>query len=367
MSLYTPFIPYFILAFLGCLLFTPQIKKMAVYFKIYDLPSPRKIHGTPIPRLGGLALFFPFIILVLWDLIVGHKFLPGEHLYTKHIFGVVIAASLILIIGIYDDIKRVSPYKKLFWQIVAASIVILAGIGIEYITNPFGGVIRLDIFEIPIIIKNNIPYYFTVLADLFTILWIILMVNTVNFLDGLDGLASGVSSIAFFILFFLSLGPTVMQQETALLCIILAGCTLGFLPYNFHPAKIFMGDSGSYFLGFMLAILAIISGGKVATALLILGLPILDAFWVILRRLLHSRSPFIADRKHLHHRLLDVGFSQRQAVGLIYLLSLCFGFIALFLESGKQKLIALLILIIIMFSLAVVLIGLNWRKKQQVK
>lgn len=362
MSLYTQFIPYFILAFLGCLIFTPLVKKLAVYFKIYDMPSPRKIHGVPVPRLGGVALFLPFLILVLWDLILGQKYLPGEHLLLKHLLGVVIAASLILAIGIYDDIKRISPYKKLFWQIVVACIVILAGIGIDYITNPLGGTIRLDSYQIPIIIKN-VPYHFTILADLFTVLWIVLLINTVNFLDGLDGLASGVSGIAFFILFFLSLGSTILQPETAYLCIILAGCTLGFLPYNFHPAKIFMGDSGSYFLGFMIAVLAIISGGKVATALLVLGFPILDAFWVIFRRILSSYSPFIADKRHLHHRLLEAGLSQRQAVGLIYFLSLCFGSAALFLETGKQKLITLLILGIVMFFLAIVLVSLSWRRK----
>ncbi len=361
MSLYIQFIPYFIIAFLGCLILTPQVKKLAVYFKVYDMPSPRKIHGITIPRLGGIALFLPFLILVLWDLILGQKYLPGGHLLPKHILGVIVAASLILAVGIYDDIKKISPYKKLFWQIIAACIIILAGIGVDYITNPFGGTIRLDSYQIPVIIKG-IPYHFTILADLFTVLWIILLVNTVNFLDGLDGLAGGVSGIGFFVLFFLSLRPTILQPETAYLSIILAGCALGFLPHNFHPAKIFMGDSGSYFLGFMIAVLAIISGGKVATALLILGFPILDAFWVIFRRILYLHSPFIADRKHLHHRLLEVGLSQRQAVGLIYFLSLCFGSVALFLESGKQKLTALFILGAVMFFLAIVLVGLSWRK-----
>jgi UDP-N-acetylmuramyl pentapeptide phosphotransferase/UDP-N-acetylglucosamine-1-phosphate transferase len=192
-------------------------------------------------------------------------------------------------------------------------------------------------------------------------------VNTINFLDGLDGLAGGVSGIAFFVLFFLSLTPTVLQPETAFLCIILAGCALGFLPYNFHPAKIFMGDSGSYFLGFMLAVLAIIAGGKIATALLVLGFPILDAFWVILRRILSFHSPFIADKKHLHHRLLEVGLSQRQAVGLIYFLSLCFGAVALFLQTGKQKSIALLVLGMVMFFLAIILVGITWRKHVRFK
>jgi UDP-GlcNAc:undecaprenyl-phosphate GlcNAc-1-phosphate transferase len=177
--------------------------------------------------------------------------------------------------------------------------------------------------------------------------WLVAIINVVNWLDGLDGLAAGVSAIAAIFIFIISILSGIAQPLTALVAIILAGSILGFLPYNFNPASIFMGDSGSQFLGYMLGILAIICGGKLATAGLVLGFPILDGFWVVSRRLLEGNSPFKADKKHLHHRLLSIGLSQRQVVLILYFLSIIFGLIAV-LAGSYDKFWAGMILIFLM-------------------
>jgi len=178
------------------------------------------------------------------------------------------------------------------------------------------------------------------------------MIYTTKFLDGLDGLVSGVTVIGSIILFCVSLFWDVDQSGTSVLCLILAGSTLGFLLFNFYPARIFLGEGGSTFLGFMLGVLAIISGAKIATALLIMGIPILDVVWVIIRRLFNERhSAFLGDKKHLHFRLLDIGLNQRQVVLLLYLLTLIFGSIALF-QDTIGKIVAFIVLIIVMLALA---------------
>lgn len=369
---YSIYIWLFLLAGILSFIFTLILKKLAIKWKIYDWPAPRKIHGIPIPRLGGLAFFASFFILVLVFLIWQPEIIRFSHwvwfsgFIDKRLFGVLIGAIILVVVGAIDDIKGLSPLTKLSWQIIAAVIVVAFGIEIEFIRNPISGsLIYLDQYQIPIHLYGQ-TYHFVVLADLFVIFWIVLMINVLNFLDGLDGLAAGVSFIAVMTLFFLSLAPEVNQMHTAILSIILAGALAGFLPHNFYPAKIFMGDSGSMFLGYMIAVLAVISGGKVATSLLVLGFPILDGLWVVGRRILAKKSPFLADKKHLHHRLLSVGLNQRQVVLLIYLLAATFGIIALISET-REKFIAFLWLLGLMFVLAVVLIMIEWRKSNKVR
>lgn len=305
-----------------------------------DYPDERKIHKTPVARLGGIALFISFFILVF-----------SLTSLDKHLIGLFIGAFILLTFGIIDDIWRLKPYQKLLGQILAVLVIVASGIGINFITNPFGGVILLDTLKIPLTLFGT-TYHITFWADLFTLFWVLVLINAVNFLDGLDGLASGVSGISAFIIFLLSLSPDVSQPQTALLALVLAGVAFGFLPLNFYPAKIFMGDSGSMFLGFTLAVLAIFSGGKVATALLILGLPILDVFWAVIRRLLKGKSPFEADKKHLHHEILKSGLSQRKTVLLIYSITLIFGLLALISQSFNK-----LIGLILLFSFVVILIS----------
>ena len=314
-----------------------------------DYPSPRKIHTKPVPRLGGIALFLAFLLTVLFYLIFLSDKLKfvDERVWgvDRNLFGVLLGALILVGAGIYDDIKGLSPFWKFFFQFLAALCVVLFGIRIWWFSNPFGPKIVLGAW-----------------SHLFVIFWIVFLVNVVNWLDGLDGLATGVSAISTLTLFFLSLKPEVHQPATALLALILFASALGFLPFNLNPAKIFLGDSGSMFLGYMLAIFAIISGGKVATAFLVLGIPIFDALWVILRRLFQGRPPWLADRRHLHHRFLEAGFSQRQAVFFLYLIAIIFGVAALKLQTWG-KLWALLLLFGLMILLAFVLIFLEKRRK----
>jgi UDP-GlcNAc:undecaprenyl-phosphate GlcNAc-1-phosphate transferase len=353
----------FLIAFFAALalsaFFTYLVKKIAYKFKLMDWPAPRRIHPKPLPRLGGVAIFFAFLLVILFFTTkMGGNFLVLD----KHLVGFLLGATVLVLVMIVDDIRGLSPWVKLFWQIIAALIVITVGIGVDFITNPMGGVFLLNQYQIPVVFSGVI-YHINILADLFTLVWIVGMINVMNFLDGLDGLAAGIAAITGFTLFFLSLSSSINQPATALLAITLAGCSIGFLIFNFHPAKIFMGDTGSHFLGFSIALLAIFSGGKIATAFLVLGFPILDGAWVILNRIFKRHSPFIADKTHLHHRLLALGISQRQAVLFLYFLCACFGVSSLFLKS-KGKLIAFSILGILMITLIIILFILSTRKNK---
>ncbi len=319
----TVFLLTFATAFLGSLLLTPSVARLARRFGFVDVPhEPKHVHQAPVPRLGGVALLFPFVAAVGLSLL-----LPVERqdpLELHRVVGLLIGSAIVFGLGVYDDIKELGPVPQFAVQLLAAGVATYCGITIEQIANPFGGIIA---FSLPVTLA-------------FTLFWLLGMMNTVNWLDGLDGLAGGVAVIASVLLFAHSyrLG----QYSIALLPLALAGCALGFLPFNFYPAKVFMGTSGSIFLGFALGTLAIIGGAKMATALLVLGLPILDVAWQIINRLRLRRSPFLGDRGHLHHRLLDLGLSQRRVVLLFYLLCAAFGALALILGSGLQKLLVLL-------------------------
>ncbi len=299
----------------------PFILKFAKHHKLFDLPGGRRIHSEPTPRIGGVAIF----LALLLPLLIFFKVPP-------QLYGIYLGLISIFTLGILDDLYELPAWTKLVGQVFAASITIFFGITISNLTNPFGGTILLS------------PFVDVIL----TLVWILLIVNTVNFLDGLDGLAAGISGIASFILIVLSLFTIVNQPDTASMAAIVLGAALGFLYYNWHPAKIFMGDSGSHILGYMIAILSIISGGKVATAALVLGFPILDVAWSVVRRLGTGRHPFSADRMHLHHRLLDMGLTQPQTVTLFYLLSSSLGVIAL-ISGTLSKLIWLVVTIVAMW------------------
>ncbi len=356
------FILAFALAFLITLLFTYLIRKLALQYQIVDRPNKeRKIHKSNIPLMGGLAVFIGFFITLGYFILIDRDFFSG-YMLPKYILGLALGGLILIIGGIIDDKYNLSPKQQFIFPIISCLVVIISGIGITFISNPIGNTINLDEIRIRLFTINNIPYFFTVFADIFTMIWLLGMIYTTKFLDGMDGLVPGISVIASIILFFLSLSTKVMQPETALLCIILAGASLGFLIFNFHPAKIFLGEGGSTFIGFMLGALAIISGGKIATALLIMGIPILDVIWVILRRIFKHKSPFQADRQHLHFRLYDLGFSQRSAVIFLWSISALFGLFALFIQ-GKEKILAFIILIGLMAILAILLV-IFYKKKQ---
>lgn len=339
--------------FLLSLLCTTIVRKIALRHNVTDAPDTapeRKIHTKPIPLLGGMAVYAAVLVTLTVYALVSDRFLDG-YLRPKMLIGMLIGGLLLMIGGYFDDRHRQSPGRQIIWPILAALAVIASGIGIDYITNPFGEAINLRNVDIVLATFRGTPYRLTLFADLFTLVWLMGMMYTTKFLDGLDGLVSGVTVIGSGILFVLSIRPDVAQPETALLAIVLAGAALGFLVFNFHPARIFLGEGGSLLMGFLLGMIAIVSGGKIATALLVMGIPTLDVAWVIIRRLLKRRSIVAGDNKHLHFRLLDAGLSHRASVLVLYVLTLLFGSAGLLLQ-GKTKVLALILVGVVTIALA---------------
>ena len=313
----------FAVAFGVALALTPLAGRFARRYGFVDLPRPpRHLHPYPTPRLGGVALYLAFIAAVVTTL----PFPRTDPREWTRLAGVLLGATLVFLMGVYDDRWELSAAPQVMTLFLAAAIAVRFGIVIDLVNNPFGGALSLGTFAVP-----------------FTLFWLVGMMTTVNQLDGLDGLAAGSAVIVSVILFIHTAFRQVPPQPSiALLAAALAGSTLGFLPHNFHPARVFLGSSGAYFLGFALGTLSIIGGAKLATTLLVLGIPILDVAWQIIHRLRRGRSPWLADRGHLHHRLYDLGLSQRRIVLLYYGLCATFGLLALILPTRLYKLYALL-------------------------
>ena len=330
-----------LLAFILTLVLTAIALRVFPKFGLMDKPHKYGLKRPPIPYSGGIILFLVFLALVVF-------FLDLE----KHLLGVLIGGGMIVSMSFLDDRYGLSPFLRLGVQILAGFTVVLSGVGIAAVSNPLGGIISLDTWQIPIALGETV-YHFVVFADLLTILWIVAMVNTMNWLDGIPGLTSGISAIGAGVMFLLAIRPNfhyIDQTEAATLAVIVVGAAFAFWWFDFSPPKILMGDTGSMFLGFMLAILAIFSGGKIATAFLVMGFPLLDFAWVILRRLWKRQSPFKGDFGHFHHRLLRAGFTERQSLGLIYCVCAVFGGAALFLGT-EQKLIAVGVMLVLMVGL----------------
>ncbi len=301
------------------LISTPVVRSLAFRVGAVDVPKDnRRMHNHPIPRMGGLAIFFGFVLSVL-------IFLP----LSQQLRGMVLGAVIIVILGIFDDIYALPAKPKFLVQILAALIAVLAGNRIYILSN-------INIF-------SSEPYWeLGWLSIPISVLWIVGITNAVNLIDGLDGLACGVSTISSMTLLVIAL--TVSEPDVAILMAALAGACIGFLPYNLNPAKIFMGDTGSTFLGFILATVSIQGLFKFYTIIsfavpfLMLGLPIFDTCFAILRRLAKGQSPMSPDRGHIHHRLIDMGFSQKQAVAVLYVISAILGLSAVVLTtSGVVK------------------------------
>ena len=334
----------FIISFIIAVTATFLVLKLARKYKTLDEPNPsipRKIHKSPTPLLGGLAVIFAFDLASI--IFYFNSSLLQSNIPLKSMVAIWLASLVLAIGGVIDDIKNLKPSLQIISPILAVFIVVGAGIGVPHITNPFGGQINL---AGPVIFQAT-----TLVAALFAAVWLLGMVYTTKFLDGLDGLATSISLVSAFALFALSFTPKVEQHYTALLIIIAAGAMAGFLVFNWHPAKIFLGESGSTFIGFILGVFAIIAGGKIATAFLVMGVPILDVFWVIVRRIIRGGSPFKADRGHLHFRLLDLGLSQRRVVIILTGIAAIFGFSAVLLQSlGKFWEIVILLIVMIIFG-----------------
>lgn len=289
---------------------------------IVDMPNARKVHTAPTPRVGGIAIYLGF---VAGALLLG--------VYTRQVAAVLIAGSVVFLTGFIDDYKDISPKFKLAGQFVAALILVAAGFSIRFISNPFtGSTVSLGVFGIPI-----------------TVLWLVGVSNAVNLIDGMDGLAGGVSAIAAVATAIVCLSQG--ELVAAALAGILAASALGFLPWNFHPAKTFMGDCGALFMGFILGTLALMGLCKGATAIsvfipfLILGVPVFDTFCAIIRRLFLHKPIFEADKMHLHQVLLSLGLGQRQAVLTIYVFAMLMGLAAVLMAilTSAQAVMVLII------------------------
>ena len=301
----------FIITLILSLIITPVIIRLAHKFNFIDQPGERKINTELVATAGGIAIYLAFMIPLRF-------FLPAN----QTIQGIMIGGSFMLILGLLDDKFEISAPLKFGGQIIGALILIYYGVKINFITNPFGGFIYLGIYTVP-----------------FTVFWIVSIINTINLIDGLDGLAAGVSIIAVLTLFAVSLQEN--QLIAPMLAVLLAGSCLGFLKYNFNPAKIFMGDTGAMFIGYIIAAVSITGALKSAAAVTIfvpvlaLAIPILDTTFAIIRRIFNDRPIGEADHGHIHHRLLAIGMNQKQAVISVYVISAILGTIA-FIINGIQ-------------------------------
>lgn len=347
MPTYVKLILAFALSGIICFCSTPLVKSFAYKVGAIDVPKDnRRMHKKPIPRLGGLAMFTGFLISTL-------IFIPLESEIRGVLFGVII----IVVLGIIDDVMALGAKLKFAVQIIAAAIPVVLGVRIDHLPNfnPFSNEMYI-----------SFPDYISIPL---TILWIAGITNAVNLIDGLDGLAAGVSSIASFtLLVFTFIVPS--DPSIALMVAALAGCCIGFLPYNLNPAKMFMGDTGATFLGYILAIVSVQGLFKWYTVIsfavpfLVLGLPIFDTLYAMLRRILSGRSPMSADRGHLHHRLIDMGFSQKQAVAILYSISGLLGLSAVLLtNAGPYKVLFMLLICVVVFLISMKFISVLKSKK----
>ena len=316
-------------------LVTPLIRRLAHRFKVLDHPDPRRVNRLPVPRGGGIAVVIAFIPVALLVTLINERFriVPSPRLDSPELVALLGGGVVAAVIGGVDDYFQLRARWQLAGQLALAAGAVALGVTVDYIANPFGpGLIRFDGFG-------------GVIAAGFTIIWITGMINSINFIDGLDGLSSGIGVIAALTLGVVSLTVASGAPYVAILCFALAGALLGFLRWNFHPASIFIGTSGVMFVGYTLALLSIMGVAKVVVAMLVLAVPIIDAFWIIVRRMARKRSPFVPDRGHIHHRLLDIGLTQTQTVLLIY--ALCIGLAVLaFVLSGGAQLVAFALFVV---------------------
>ena len=333
----------FVIAFIFTFATTPLVRRFAYKIGAVDVPrDKRRVHKRPTPRIGGLAIIFGFLVAII----------SFNDSWTKELVSILIGVGILGVLGIIDDCKELDAKLKFVVQIVAALVVVIFGdIRISVMSNP-------NVFsENPYII---FPQWLSITV---TVLWIVFMTNAVNFIDGLDGLAAGVSAIMSMSLVFIAI--TYHEYEIALLGIALMGACFGFLPFNFNPAKIFMGDTGSMFLGYMLSVLSVQGMFKsyavisFAVPIIMLGLPLFDALFAMLRRLLTGKNPMSADRGHLHHRLYDMGFSQKQTVFILYAISGVLGITSILLAEQRFLRAMLLLISVLIFLLIATMLGKN--------
>ena len=332
----------FVVAALLALVLTPLVRRVAIRLDNIDRPDGRRVNAAPIPRGGGVAVAVAFLVVAVGGIAInaqtGAVPVPRT-LEPSELVALLAGGVVATVLGVLDDTFQLRARWQLLGQLALAGLAVAAGITVTSLNNPFG----------PGNIILSEPY-----AIGFSVLWIVGMINSINFIDGLDGLSSGIALIAAATLGLISMTTAVGQPFIAILCFALAGSLLGFLRWNFHPASIFIGTSGVMFVGYTLAVLSILGSAKVAVALLVLGVPILDTFWIIVRRLAGGRSPFTPDRGHIHHRLLDLGLSHSQTVLVIYAICIALAVLSVVL-SGTGQVYAFLGLAVV-FGLALFLL-----------
>ncbi len=325
----------------------PIVKKIAFHIGAVDKPNSRKVHKKIMPRLGGLAIFLGFLL--------GYMLFASQ---TTEMNSILIGSFIIIILGIIDDIKSIRAKYKLFAQLLAASVVVFyGGILLEEL-NAFGYHIPFGLISYPI-----------------TLFFIVGMINSINLIDGLDGLAAGVGAIFFLTIGIIAFMLNKLGGLDIVLAFIMLGSTLGFLVHNFYPAKIFMGDTGSMFLGFIIAVIALLGLKKITLTsfvipLLILAVPILDSIFAVLRRLINKKSISEPDKQHLHHQLLKMNFSHRKTVLVIYYISSLFAFasIVYFLKDSRMGIyIYMTLLVIVLWFVVTTNIVVNKSKKNKTK
>ena len=318
----------FVASALLSLVATPIVARVATRLGAVDLPDHRRVNAAPVPRGGGIAVAFAFLLVGGVAVVLNERFelLPDPRgLEASEFLAVVLGGVVATLLGMLDDFLQLRARWQLLSQLALAMIPIYAGVTVTFLNNPVGSpaVIILDpAFQVG-----------------FTVVWILGMINSINFIDGLDGLSSGIALIAaatLGLISFTNAASPLGQPMVGVLCFVLAGALLGFLRWNFHPASIFIGTSGVMFVGYMLAILSILGTAKVAVALLVLGVPVIDTFWIIVRRLATGRSPFTPDRGHIHHRLLDLGLSHAQTVLVIYGICIVLAVMSIVLSGSGQ-------------------------------
>ncbi|MCF0136963.1 MAG: undecaprenyl/decaprenyl-phosphate alpha-N-acetylglucosaminyl 1-phosphate transferase [Oscillospiraceae bacterium] len=322
-------------AFIVSFCITPIVKSFAKQVGAVDIPdNKRHIHKSPTPRMGGLAIFLGFIVAVLLLAKV-----------TSQIRGILLGSVLIVVVGAIDDVLNLNAWLKFGVQILAAVIAVLSGVLINVVSNP-------------LLITSEQALTIGVLSVPVTVIWIVAVTNSVNLIDGLDGLACGVSTIACISMLVVSMLVSEANGNIAVVLAALCGACLGFLPYNLNPAKIFMGDTGALLLGYVLATVSVIGMFKFYAIItfilpvLALAVPLMDTIFAFTRRMLRGQSPFHADRGHFHHKLLDIGLSQKQAVAVLYAVSAILGLASVLLTtSGLLRTVVALIAFVIAVSI----------------
>ena len=319
-----PIVLAFLLAAALALAITPLVRRTMRRLGVVDRPNARRVNTRPVTRGGGIAIAAAFLLVATPFVLLNESrdWVPTPlNINSADLAALFLGGLAAAIIGVIDDVLDLRARWQLAGQLALAIGAVALGVGFTVVNNPFGeDVIR---FSEPFSVG-------------FTVFWIVGMINSINWIDGLDGLSSGIALIASVVLGLISLTTQVGQPLIAVLCFTLAGALAGFLRWNLHPAKIFSGTTGVQFVGYTLAILSIMGKAKVAVALLVLGVPIIDTFWIIVGRLSQRRSPFTPDRTHIHHRLLDLGLSHRDTVLVIYAICAALGVLALLVSEVTQ-------------------------------